>query len=531
MRSVQVQQNQTAPDESNDVPHPALHFGRLTESAINADASNHPGTGLVIHPNYMCGIASATASHLRDDKSDCEMVDQGPRPATLVAADQFRISEFRLRMPAVQRVALFSGNYNYVKDGANQALNRLSEFLDKAGVTVRIYSPTVVKPEFEGYGEIVSVPSFPLPFGRGEYRLGVGLSARLQRDLDAFKPDIIHVSCPDIVGHAAIRYARRNRIPVAASVHTRFETYPRYYGMKWLEPAVEGLLRRFYGRCDKVLVPSESMALIMRAQLAPNGLRQTRGGSNGRIDIWARGVDHDRFSPTMRCCEFRSRMGFEASDVVVGFCGRLVLEKGLDVLADSLDFLTQMRVPHRVLIIGEGPARKWFQSRLPCAVFTGFLTGEALAKAMASMDVFFNPSVTETFGNVTLEAMASGLPVVAANAPGSQSLIAQGADGRLVQPGDINQFASALAEYCSDIGLRHGHGLAARDSASNYRWDFINGKVLDCYFELITAQIRSPLTKIQRYRASVAREVDYGYAGLLQTSSTAENSGPHNDNK
>jgi phosphatidylinositol alpha 1,6-mannosyltransferase len=435
-----------------------------------------------------------------------------------VEVHQFRLSEFKMSVSTHPRVALFSGNYNYVKDGANQALNRLTEFLDKSGATVRVYSPTVANPAFEGYGEIVSVPSLRLPFGRSEYRLGVGLSGRVTRDLDAFKPDIVHVSCPDIVGHAAIRYARRHRLPVVASLHTRFETYPRFYRMKWIEPAVEALLRRFYRRCDRVLVPSASMGGVARAQRL-----------NSQIDIWARGINHDRFAPSRRSDDYRARLGIDTREVVIGFCGRLVMEKGLDVFADALDQLTLMKVPHRVLIIGEGPAREWFQSRIPHGFFTGFLTGDDLAQAMASMDVFFNPSVTETFGNVTLEAMASGIPVVAADATGSQNLIKEGFDGRLIQPGEVGQFATALAQYCSDVALRDSHGAAAHDSSLKYDWNRINEKVLDHYRELIMSQKRrTPLARGDGSKASSVWNGNHGYLGQQQISSAVRHSGLQN---
>lgn len=413
----------------------------------------------------------------------------------MVEIVEFRFSEFELNLRCKPRVALFSGNYNYIKDGANQALNRLSEFLDKNGASVRVYSPTISTPAFEGYGDIVSVPSLKIPFGRGEYRFGIGLSRLVKNDLDAFKPDIVHVSCPDVTGHSAIRYARKHGLPVIASMHTRFETYPRYYGMKWIEPVIESFLRRFYRQCDKVLAPSDSMARLMRAQRM-----------NGQIDIWARGIDHDRFSPSKRSEEFRTRSGFCDDEVIIGFCGRLVREKGLDVFADALDRLVQMNVPHRALIVGDGPARNWFQSRLSKSAFTGFLTGEALARAMASMDVFFNPSVTETFGNVTLEAMASGLPVVAAEAPGSQDLIQESVNGRLIQPNAVDQFAEALAQYCKDMGLRRRHGSAARQSSFNYDWNLINSKVVEHYTELI---------KVKMGADSVSASESYQVSGAL----------------
>src|SRR5438445_3171541 len=158
----------------------------------------------------------------------------------------------RLHATAVQtdelRVALFSGNYNYVRDGANQALNRLVGYLLRQGVHVRVYSPTVAEPAFPPTGDLVDVPSVPIP-SRSEYRLPIALPSRVRRDLELFAPNIVHVSSPDIVGHRAVTWARRRRIAVVASVHTRFETYLEYYHLQWLEPLVRAALRRFYHRC------------------------------------------------------------------------------------------------------------------------------------------------------------------------------------------------------------------------------------------------------------------------------------------
>src|SRR5688500_7255605 len=124
------------------------------------------------------------------------------------------------------RIALFSGNYNYTRDGANQALNRLVGYLLSQGAAVRIYSPTVDKPAFPATGDLVDVPAVPMPFGRGEYRFAMGLPAKVRVDLKAFAPNMVHVSAPELLGHRAVTYARRHHLPVVASVHTRFETYP-----------------------------------------------------------------------------------------------------------------------------------------------------------------------------------------------------------------------------------------------------------------------------------------------------------------
>src|SRR5262245_20101258 len=160
--------------------------------------------------------------------------------------------------PEELRIALFSGNYNYVRDGANQALNRLVGYLLGQGANVRVYAPTVAEPDFPPTGDLVSVPSVAIP-GRGEYRFPLALSPKVRRDLKTFSPNVVHVSSPDAVGHRAVSWARNRRLPVLASVHTRFETYLRYYNMAWGEPVIEAILRRFYRRCDALVARSESM--------------------------------------------------------------------------------------------------------------------------------------------------------------------------------------------------------------------------------------------------------------------------------
>lgn len=371
------------------------------------------------------------------------------------------------------RIALFSGNYNYVRDGANQALNRLVGYLQRQGAQVRVYAPKVAKPAFPSMGKLVGVPSFAIP-GREEYRFPLALSPRVRRDLAAFDPHVVHVSSPDVVAQRAVSWARHRKLPILASVHTRFETYFRYYNMAWMEPVIEALLRRFYRRCDALVAPSESMAQVLRDQRM-----------NYDIDIWSRGVDREIFHPGARSLAWRRSLGIADDEVAIGFLGRLVMEKGLDVFADSIDVLARRGVAHRVLVVGEGPAREWFAARLPQAVFAGFQGGADLGRAVASMDVLFNPSVTETFGNVTLEAMACGVPVVAAAATGSQSLVDDNASGRLIAPGAVRQFADALRGYVEDASLRTRHGAAGEERSLEFSWDRINQAVADTYLRLV----------------------------------------------
>ena len=379
------------------------------------------------------------------------------------------------------RIALFSGNYNYTRDGCNQALNRLAGYLLRQGAALRVYAPVVEEPDFEPTGDLVDVPNMRMPVpGRGEYRLTLGLDAKARADLAAFHPTTVHLSAPDPTGHAALAWARERELPVLASVHTRFETYPRYYRLGFMEPVIEGLLRRFYRRCDALVAPSPSQIAELRAQ-----------GMHEDISLWSRGVDRSVFDPARRDGEWRRKLGLADDDVAIVFLGRLVMEKGLDVFVDTIKRLRATGVPHRVLVIGDGPSKGWFRAELgESAIFAGFQTGEKLGRALASGDVFFNPSVTETFGNVTLEAMASGLPVVAAGATGAASLVENGVTGRLVPSGTAEDFAGALAPYCTDAALRAAHGAAGERASRAYDWDAINQAVLDVYLRLHAARGR-----------------------------------------
>ncbi|SFP32832.1 glycosyltransferase family 4 protein [Qipengyuania nanhaisediminis] len=376
------------------------------------------------------------------------------------------------------RIALFSGNYNYTRDGANQALNRLADYLLRQGAKLRVYSPVVDNPDFEATGDLVNVPNVRMPVkGRGEYRLPLRLGSKVESDLERFAPNVMHLSSPDPSAHKALKWARARDIPVLASVHTRFETYPRYYGLGFLEPVVEAGLRRFYNRCDALVAPSESQIAELKAQ-----------EMHEDISIWSRGVDREIFDPSSRDMEWRRANGLADDDVAIVFLGRLVMEKGLDVFADTIVELRRMQVPHKVLVIGDGPARGWFEKALPGGTFVGFQTGKDLGRALASGDIFFNPSITETFGNVTLEAMACGLPVVAAGATGAASLVTPGETGQLVPPSKTDAFskgcAEALAPYCTDDALRLAHGANGEKAARAYSWDAINQAVVDTYLRL-----------------------------------------------
>lgn len=374
------------------------------------------------------------------------------------------------------RIALFSGNYNCVRDGANQALNRLVRHLiDHENADVRVYSPAVLNPAFPPEGTLVPVPSIPIP-GRSEYRFASGLSRRLLQDLSEFAPDLIHVSAPDLLGRDAQRFAARHGIPVVASLHTRFETYFDYYGLGAVRRSAEHWLHRFYEASDCVLVPTSTL----RAEMM-------RSGFSSEIRIWNRGVDPDLFSPRLRDPKWRHLHGYREDEVVPLFLGRLVLEKGLACFTDAIASVRQRGYRIRPLIIGDGPARGWLAERLPNAVFLGHMSGVALGRAVASADVLLNPSLTEAFGNVTLEAMASGLPVICPDVGSTRDLVRNHWNGIFVES-TPQAFADALASLIDTPEVRISMGRAASFQSAVHSWANANAAVVDAYHALLRAR-------------------------------------------
>ena len=367
------------------------------------------------------------------------------------------------------RIALFSGNYNYVMDGPVRALNMLVAYLEEQGHEVLVFAPTFKEPAFEHSGTLISAPSIALP-GRSEYRFSFGLSGSIKQRLKEFNPDLIHVSAPDLLGYGALRYGRKNKIPAVASFHTRFDTYPRYYGAAWLEKYLTSYMRHFYQRCEHVYPPSQSMADELRED-----------GIGKDIRLWTRGVDSIMFNPDKRDMEWRRSIGFEDNDVVIAFVGRIVLEKGIDIFVDAINRTKGVKA----LVVGEGPERERFSQILPSGHFTGYQQGEDLARAYASADVFFNPSITETFGNVTLEAMASKTPAICAKAAGSLSLVEHEVTGLLADP-TVEGFTLALERLAADETLRLRLSETARERSLDYSWNAILGRLVGDYREAIT---------------------------------------------
>lgn len=393
---------------------------------------------------------------------------------------------------AEKRIALFTGAYNHIADGVSLTLNRLVAHLERSGAAVRVFAPTVEEPAVDHAGTLVPVRSVPAP-GRPEYRISLGLSRSARQELKAFRPNLFHVATPDLLGRSARKLARRWGVPLVASYHTHFSSYLKYYGLGLLEGVLWAYLRRFYRPCQHVYVPSPSMAEVLRHRGITSGLR-----------LWQRGVDTSRFTPQQRSLAWRRARGIADDEVVVTFVSRLVREKGLDVFAQVVEGLQARGLPCRCLVVGDGPARADLEERLPGAVFTGYLEDEALARAYASADVFLFPSDTETFGNVTLEAMASGLPTVCADATGSSTLVDDGRTGLLAPSGNVAGFLEATAHLVTRASARYRMGRAAYRRAQRYDWNAILSRMAGYYDEVLAPQRAYASERAQGDGASLA---------------------------
>lgn len=380
------------------------------------------------------------------------------------------------------RIALFTGNYNYIKDGVSLTLNRLVAYLQSKGIEVLIFAPTSKKPALEHAGKLISVPSVPMPVGgRDEYRVTTGISAKAEAELENFNPTLVHIATPDLLGYKALKWAIKNRVQVVSSYHTHFTSYLNYYKLSFLEPLAWRYLSWFYGKCTQVYVPSQSMIdELLSHDFEPN------------MKIWTRGVDTELFSPQKRDWKWRRSCGFRDDEIVVTFVSRLVWEKELDTYVYAVKQLQSTNPKVRALVVGEGPAKSDLKKQLPNAVYTGFLDGDDLARAYASGDIFLFPSHTETFGNVTLEAMSCGLPCLVADAIGSKSLVENGVNGFLAKPGNKRDFAAKLALLVKDEPLRNEMKRTSREKALQYDWNKINGALLKYYEQALKLPAPEP---------------------------------------
>ncbi len=375
------------------------------------------------------------------------------------------------------KIAFYAGTYVKDKDGAVRTMYQLvSSFLEE-GHEVVVWSPDV-SPENGRRERVNALPSVPIPL-YPDYRLGF-YTASTEKQLDAFGPDIVHISTPDIIGGRFLRYAKKRRLPVAAVYHTDFPSYLEYYRLGFAENFVWRYLRKFYTSCDALFVPTGEMQTRLEG----------RGITN--VDIWGRGIDRGLFNPGRRSGPLRGRWGADGR-FVIAYAGRFVWYKDIQVVIDVYKKSRRYSdTASRTLfvMIGSGPEEEVLRREMPDAVFPGYLGGTDLPEAYASSDMLLFPSTTEAFGNVVLEALSSGLPAVVSDVGGCQDLVRGSDAGFIVGAGDAGAFWERCQRLLQDRGLYDEKRRKGLDFAERMSWSVINGALIARYRELIERKRR-----------------------------------------
>jgi glycosyltransferase involved in cell wall biosynthesis len=372
------------------------------------------------------------------------------------------------------RITIATETFAPQVNGVSRTLVQLVRALERAGDAVQ-----VVYPNYGGLSRPnrVRVRSFRPPFYRELY-LPLPPFRRVRRAIDAFRPDVVHVATEATLGLAVLRHALRRGVPVVSSFHTNFDQYAGHYGLGWAQALVWRYLRWFHNRTRETYVPSRATIAALEA----------RGFE--RLVLWSRGVDSRVFRPDRPGREaVRAALGFGPDDVVVGHVSRIAAEKNVEYLGEVLARVVERRPDVRLLIVGDGPARPELEARLgPGARFVGYKWGDELADHYAAADVFAFASRTETFGNVVLEAMASGLPVVALRAGGPGEFVRDDETGFLIDPdAPPPVFAEAIIRLADAPGPRRRMAAAARAYALTRSWDAIMRNLRGRYEAVIAA--------------------------------------------
>lgn len=374
------------------------------------------------------------------------------------------------------KIALYAGTYVKDKDGAVRTMYQLVASFLKAGHEVVVWSPDASAAD--GRQEKITVmPSVPIPL-YPDYKLGF-YTASTEKQLDAFGPDIVQISTPDIIGNRFLKYARERGLPVVSVYHTDFPSYLAYYRLGFAENFVWKYLRKFYNVCDALFVPTAEMKTRL----------ESRGIQN--VEIWGRGIDRGLFNPARRSAAVRE--AWRAGEkTVIAYAGRFVWYKDIRVVMEVYDGFSRSGHADDVLfvMIGSGPEEGELRRRMPNAVFPGYLVGNELPEAYASSDLFLFPSTTEAFGNVVLEGFSSGLPAVVSDMGGCQELVRRSDGGFIAESGNHEQFFNYCMQLISDRGLYSSKRQNGLDFAEKMSWPVINAALIERYEEIIKTKAK-----------------------------------------
>ena len=368
------------------------------------------------------------------------------------------------------KIAVVTETYPPEINGVANTMRQLVEGLARHGHQMTVIRPRQQADRRRGTTppDQVLVPGLPIPGYRG-LRFGLPVYWRLRGLWKRRRPDAIYIATQGPLGHAALNAARACDIAVLTGFHTQFDQYTRYYGLGLLTRAIVNGLRDFHNRSDGTLVPTSAL----EHELDEGGFRN--------VHVVSRGVDTELFSPARRCADLRRGWGCNDGSsepsLVALYVGRIAAEKNIGLVLDAFDALVSANAQARCVLVGDGPELVRLRRSHPDFVFTGAKVGEELARHYASADCFVFPSLTETFGNVVPEAMASALPVVAFDYAAAHEYIRNWYNGVVVPAADRPAFIDATVAAASDRDRLRSMGARARQCAESLSWDRVIGSV------------------------------------------------------
>ncbi|WP_226646002.1 glycosyltransferase family 4 protein [Mesobacillus subterraneus] len=381
------------------------------------------------------------------------------------------------------KIAFFTDTFYPEINGVARTLKRFTDYLAAQGHSVRVFAPENPSDEYvpSHIHRFKSASFFLYP----ECRIAFPNYFKIKEELENFNPDLIHVATPFNLGMMGIYFSKKLNIPIVGSYHTDFDQYLQFYDLTLLSSLIWKYMIWFHRPLEKLLVPSsETMH-----QLTEYGFKN--------LHLWPRGVDCELFQPFYDKLAVRKRYSIR-KEYILSYAGRLAPEKSAGVLLEiARKMPPQIADKVHWLIVGDGPMKKQLEKDAPANMtFTGYLKGAQLAEVYSASDLFIFPSATETFGNVVLESLASGTPVVGANAGGVRSIIEDGVTGRLCEPQNIGQFTEAIITLLSSDSKRTQMGYEGRNYALTQKWGKIFDDVISHYQKVIPTnhQDSAPLT-------------------------------------
>ncbi len=396
-------------------------------------------------------------------------------------ASSFEVDEFSPERRSL-RVALVTETYPPEVNGVAATVARVVEGLRQRDHSLQLVRPRQCRGEGAGSDadrDLVLMAGMPIP-RYPQLKLGLPARRALVKLWSTHRPDVVHLVTEGPLGWSALQAALHLRLPVVSDFRTNFHTYSRHYGVGWLRGPVMAYLRKFHNRTASTMVPTEDL----RRELAAAGFQGLR--------VVARGVDTQAFNPAHRSTALRLAWGADEDTLVVLCVGRLAPEKNLAAVLAAAEAMRRDTPKLRLVLVGDGPDRARLQAASPDTVFAGLQRGTALAAHYASADVFLFGSMTETFGNVVPEAMASGLAVLAYDHAAAGQLIDHGRNGLLAPLDDQAAFCALARRLAGDLAQARALGVQARATAAGMDW----GRIVDSVEAEYRAAMAMPVVRV-----------------------------------